>query len=403
MTTKQQQRINSIQSIEQTNMFTYYEARQFTEKIVAICDGILLRAGPYHKEGLYQTLLIHELAKLGIPTTRERVFNMVFKDSEGKDVFVGDNQSLRTDIELPTLKGILELKSSGNSTKDENIWQLRNYLEQRDDMTWGIVINFISKFGTRTSPKVQCDLVFPVNKEIFDREVAAARIREEQGISPVITSINTSCCGPEHNEGMIRGVHMTRIWTETMCSEDYPSQDSIVFDYDNAIHYNDVPYPGNGDGKFQTTIVESSAIKIDTEVTKAAISTEVKAEIKTLKKKRKKKKKDEKKMEWGKFLEEVDDCSHVTHAITQASYKLVHGTRETYGINGKRLKVAIEKSDSMPTIRRVNPKNWPESDITLFNTCLEIIKSHNLYYAFETVSDASSDSGSEVITTVTGN
>ena len=116
-------------------MFTYYEARQFTEKIVAICDGILLRAGPYHKEGLYQTLLIHELVKLGIPTTRERVFNMVFKDSEGKDVFVGDNQSLRTDIELPTLKGILELKSSGNSTKDENIWQLRNYLEQRDDMT----------------------------------------------------------------------------------------------------------------------------------------------------------------------------------------------------------------------------------------------------------------------------
>lgn len=385
-------------------MFTYYEARQFTEKIVAICDGILLRAGPYHKEGLYQTLLIHELVKLGIPTTRERVFNMVFKDSEGKDVFVGDNQSLRTDIELPTLKGILELKSSGNSTKDENIWQLRNYLEQRDDMTWGIVINFISKFGTRTSPKVQCDLVFPVNTEIFDREVAAAKVREEQGISPVITSINTSCCGPEYNEGMVRGVHMTRIWTETMCSEDYPSQDSIVFDYDNAIHYNDVPYPGNGDGKFQTTIVDSSAIKIDTEVTKAAISTEVKAEIKTLKKKKKKKKKNEKKMEWVKFLEEVNDGSQV---LCTDWDEQMERSREASGINGKKLKVAIEKSDSRPTIRRVNPKNWCQKDVTLFDACLEIIKSNNLYYAFETVSDASSDassdSGSEVITAVVGN
>ena len=251
-------------------MLTYYEVRLFAEKIVKICDGIQLRAGPYHKEGLYQTLLIHELNKLGLQTTRERVFNMIFKDSDGNDVFVGDNQSLRTDIELPTLNGILELKASNNNTKDENIWQLRNYLDQREDMNWGIVINFISKFGARTSPKVQCDIVFPVNKEIFDREVAAAQLRVEKGESPEIATINSRCCGTEYNEGMIRGVQITRIWTEDIYSEGYPTDNEIVFDYDNAITYNGVSYPGQGEAKLAPTTVEnhdaSIPIKIDTPI-----------------------------------------------------------------------------------------------------------------------------------------
>lgn len=251
-------------------MLTYYQVRELATKIVAICDGIQLRAGPYHKEGLYQTLLIHELNKLGLQTTRERVFNMIFKDSDGNDIFVGDNQSLRTDIELPTLNGILELKASNNSTKDENIWQLRNYLDQRGDMNWGIVINFISKFGPRTSPKVQCDIVYPVNQEIFDREVEAARVRVEKGESPEIATINTRCCGPDYNEGMIRGVQITRIWTETLLSEGYPSDNELVFDYDNAICYNGVPYPGQGEHKLAPTIIgnndTSVPIKIDTQV-----------------------------------------------------------------------------------------------------------------------------------------
>lgn len=252
---------------------TYYEVREYCKKIVQICDGIQLRAGPYHKEGLYQTLLIHELNKLGYQTTRERVFNMTFKDSEGNDIFVGDNQSLRTDIELPTLSGILELKASNNFTKEENIWQLRNYLDQRKDMSWGIVINFISIFNNKklVSPKVQCDIVYPVNQEIFDREVEAARVRVEKGESPEIATINTRCCGSEYNEGMIRGVQITRIWTETQYShEGYPPDEDLVFDYDNAITYNGVPYPGQGEAKLAPTTVKnhdaSIPIKIDTQI-----------------------------------------------------------------------------------------------------------------------------------------
>ena len=247
-------------------MLTYHQVRGLATKIICICDGIQLRAGPYHKEGLYQTLLIHELNKLGLQTTRERVFNMTFKDSDDNDIFIGDNQSLRTDIELPTLKGILELKASNNNTKDDNIWQLRNYLDQRDDMNWGIVINFISKFGARTSPKVQCDIVYPVNREIFDREVEAANVRVETHESPEIATINTRCC----NQNMIRGVQITKIWTETLLSEGYPSDSDIVFDYDNAICYNGVPYPGEGKHKLAPTTVNnpnaSIAIKIDTPV-----------------------------------------------------------------------------------------------------------------------------------------
>ena len=71
-----------------------------------------------------------------------------------------NNQFLRSDIELIEQRGILELKSSSASTKEEHIWQLRNYLEHRDDRDWGIVINFISKFGAITAPKVQCDLLY---------------------------------------------------------------------------------------------------------------------------------------------------------------------------------------------------------------------------------------------------
>ena len=37
----------------------YDNVREFAKQITEISYGILYRAGPYHKEGLYQSLLIH--------------------------------------------------------------------------------------------------------------------------------------------------------------------------------------------------------------------------------------------------------------------------------------------------------------------------------------------------------
>ena len=135
----------------------------FTKLICNICEGILLRSGPFLKEAVYQDLLIHELNKYNIRTTREMVFNYQMKDSDGGDVVICNNQCLRSDIELPETNGILELKCSSVSTKEDQIWQLRTYLENRTDREWGIVVNFINKFGVKTSPKVECVLVVKTN------------------------------------------------------------------------------------------------------------------------------------------------------------------------------------------------------------------------------------------------
>ena len=138
---------------------TFHTIKRNVQQITGMCERILFTAGPYLKEGIYQDLLVHELRLKNLEPTREMVFNYKFQDSNGEDIRIGNNQFLRSDIELPAQMGILELKSSGAPTKDENIWQLRNYLEQREDRTWGLVINFISKFGSKTSPHVQCDLL----------------------------------------------------------------------------------------------------------------------------------------------------------------------------------------------------------------------------------------------------
>lgn len=140
------------------------EVLQLCHELCSICAGILFRCGPFMKETIYQDLLIHELGKLGIETTRELVFNYCFKDSGGTPHTICNNQFLRTDVEIPLHRCILELKSTTAPTKDDQLWQLRNYLENRDDRDWGIVINFISKFGPKTSPKVQCDLLYKTNE-----------------------------------------------------------------------------------------------------------------------------------------------------------------------------------------------------------------------------------------------
>lgn len=165
-----------------------------------IAEHILLAHGPFLKEGIYQDILVQELNLRKICNTREMVFNYKFNDSFGNQIIIGNNQFLRTDIELNELGGILELKSSGSTSKDENLWQLRNYLENRHDKQWGILINFISKFGPKTSPKVQSSLL----------------VKEEGDNSTfeVITSVG-------------KKIEINRYYYENLYSLDYPKHNMI--------------------------------------------------------------------------------------------------------------------------------------------------------------------------------
>jgi len=141
------------------SLLTLNEIINLSETITGMCEGILLRNGPFLKEGIYQDLLVHELQRNSMVTTRELVFPYRMIDSEGERLMIGNSQSLRSDIELPAFQGILELKSSGSATKDENLFQLRNYLENRQDRSWGLLVNFISKFTQNTAAKVQVSLL----------------------------------------------------------------------------------------------------------------------------------------------------------------------------------------------------------------------------------------------------
>ena len=135
------------------------EILELSKFITNTCETILFRCGPYLKEGIYQDILVNELQINSINTCREMVFPYQFRDGYDNPIFLGNSQSLRSDIELPNLQGILELKSSGSATKPENIFQLRNYLENRPDRSWGLLINFISKFTQNSSCKVTCTLL----------------------------------------------------------------------------------------------------------------------------------------------------------------------------------------------------------------------------------------------------
>ena len=159
--------LKNVKRYTMTTRVTLEEAEQYAEIFCNISMGIMNRVGPFLKESIYRDLLVNELKKLTMATSCELVFNYSFKDSENKEVVIGNNHFLKSDIELLDLNGILELKQSNNITKQENIWQLRNYLEQRSDRHWGVVINFVSKFGQNgVSPHIQCDLLYSTGETL---------------------------------------------------------------------------------------------------------------------------------------------------------------------------------------------------------------------------------------------
>ena len=200
---------------------SFKAVQALTLQLSTICEGILFRAGPFLKEGIYQDLLVHELSLLGYASSREVVFNYKFQDSQGKDLLLGNNQCLRSDVELPTYGGIIEVKSSTSATKAESVWQLRNYLEQRPDRSWGAILNFTSKFGTRSAPKVQCDTLYKISQFPDIHVGSSLSDRENTDIHS-----NSLTCNTQGTDGNLYSVN--RYFSERIVTKDYPLENKVI-------------------------------------------------------------------------------------------------------------------------------------------------------------------------------
>ena len=70
------------------SLLTLNEIINLSKTITGMCEGILLRNGPFLKEGIYQDLLVHELQQNSMVTTRELVFPYRMIDSEGESLMI---------------------------------------------------------------------------------------------------------------------------------------------------------------------------------------------------------------------------------------------------------------------------------------------------------------------------
>ena len=164
--------------------YTKDHVENICKMVLDLSADILKNVGLYHKEGIYQDLLIHELNSLHYKTIREKVFNYTFKDSVGSLIYIGNNQCLRSDIELPDDHGILELKASTSDASNDNIWQLRNYLEQRTDLQWGSIVNFISKCTPKCQPRVQCIILYKSTHPLTSQNTYSKQVLYSEEYSP---------------------------------------------------------------------------------------------------------------------------------------------------------------------------------------------------------------------------
>ena len=143
------------------------EQQQFIECLKETCYWTQLTVGPHMAEKFYQHMLIANLKISGYENiVYEDVFSYKFEDMKGNVIRVGHGMNARTDVELPDLKILLELKAGNTPTKSEHIAQCRNYLIHRTDLNMGIVINFISKETTDSCPYVQIDVISKTGKMI---------------------------------------------------------------------------------------------------------------------------------------------------------------------------------------------------------------------------------------------
>ena len=115
-------------------MFLLFEKM---EKIILdYCGQIQEIVGLYQREHVYRDLLLQRLRTTYSDALPEVV--VPFRSD------AGNGHCLRIDIDVPSQKAMLELKSTNAMTKEEVFWQVRSYLENMDRTT-GYIVNFMSK------------------------------------------------------------------------------------------------------------------------------------------------------------------------------------------------------------------------------------------------------------------
>lgn len=129
---------------------------------------VFSRLGVHRSEGLYQSLLVHELGKRTGVVIRERISGHTCIDSDGNEIVLGDRHSASYDIDLPLLGGIVELKiatTPGTTCKD--LYQLKNYLDGNGDRSWGCVMTFVSSNSVEGGHVLQLDYIAKRGGSIF--------------------------------------------------------------------------------------------------------------------------------------------------------------------------------------------------------------------------------------------
>lgn len=136
-------------------------------QLAELCYWTQLKVGPHMGEKFYQHILIANLKACGYKNVvYEDLFTYGFTDMYGNPIRVGHGMNARTDIELPDMNVLLELKASTKGTKQENFAQCRNYLIHRPDVNVGVVINFISKETEKSKPYTQIDVMIKTGRNI---------------------------------------------------------------------------------------------------------------------------------------------------------------------------------------------------------------------------------------------
>ena len=133
---------------------------EFIELLKNISYDTLFKLGNNSGEKSYQLLLEENIRIHNYKVMKEDVFQAQYTDIQGNPVRLGHNTSFRTDLEIPSLKLLLELKqSSSGNTKEIHMTQLYNYMVHRCDIDIGAVVNFISKDKEHNNPFVEITVV----------------------------------------------------------------------------------------------------------------------------------------------------------------------------------------------------------------------------------------------------